>query len=65
MKNTLTIPEAAKLLGTGQLTIRHGIRTGVIPIGSYVPSESGKRGKYIIPRHLVEQYIGAQNMTQE
>lgn len=54
----ITVAEAAKRLGTSQLTIRAGIQTGRLPIGAYVPSKSGKRGVYIITPHLFEKFAG-------
>ena len=57
MKNNLSVPKAAALLGVGQQCVRQGLKTGKLPIGTAVKMDSGK-WRYIIPVKRFEEYTG-------
>lgn len=54
---TLTIKEAAKILGKPEQTIRLGLQQGVLPFGAAILNE--KQYSYIIFRKKLEDYVGS------
>ncbi len=53
---TLTIKEAAKILGKPEQTIRLGLQQGVLPFGAAILNE--KQYSYIIFKKKLEDYVG-------
>jgi len=53
---TLTIKEAAKILGKPEQTIRLGLQQGVLPFGAAILNK--KEYSYIIFKKKLEDYVG-------
>lgn len=53
---TLTIKEAARILGKPEQTIRLGLQQGVLPFGAAILNE--KQYSYIIFKKKLEDYVG-------
>jgi|LSQX01.2.fsa_nt_gb hypothetical protein len=58
-KETITVAQVAKRLGRGTNAIQHGLRTGQLPFGTAMTTESG-RYVYIIPREAFERYLSGE-----
>ena len=59
MTNNITtnINDVADKLGVTKQHLRMGIRTGVYPFGVYIKEERSKRGKYIIYKQRLKEYL--------
>lgn len=56
-KNTLTVKEAARLIGASEQYVRVGLQNKQLPFG-YAVQISGARYTYNIPIALFEKYTG-------
>lgn len=54
----VSVKRAAEILGVSQLTVRVGMETKELPIGSVIRQEGNKRQIYHISPYLLSQYIG-------
>ena len=52
---TMTVKEAASLLGISPTAVRCGIESGALPFGIVIPM---KQKKFVIYRHQFEQVTG-------
>ena len=59
MKNTVTIEEAAERLNVNKDTVRAGLISGSLPIGSAV--KLSRNYSYIIPRERFEAWVSGGN----
>jgi hypothetical protein len=57
MAEKVTIARAAEILGLNVLTVRVGIQTGELPIGSAIKM-SEHRTKFHVSPYLLSQYTG-------
>ena len=62
IKNTVTIAEVAKILHANKDTIRAGIISGTLPIGSAV--KTNKHYSYIIPRKRFELWLSGGDLKR-
>ena len=62
-ENTMTVKEAAKRFAVGEETIRAGLISGTLPIGSAVKCK--KRYAFIIPRRLVDAWESGANLSSK
>ena len=58
------VPVAAKLIGTGEMTVRCGLRCGRLPIGTAIKC-TGKTYRYVIVSKQLADYIGKPVMYVE
>lgn len=58
MKEVVTVEEAAKRLGMNPNGIRVQLQRGILPFGQAVPSVTGNKLRYIIPRAKFEEFMG-------
>lgn len=54
--NSITVKEAAALIGHHETTIQQGLRNGTFPIGCAVKMDSG-RYSYLIPRPALMRWL--------
>lgn len=57
-KETVTVKEAAAVLGIAPQGVRVQLQRGILPIGQAVPSVTGKGWRYLIFREKLNQYVG-------
>lgn len=58
MKETVTVKEAAKVLGMAEQGIRIQLQRGLLPIGVAVPSVTGSGWRYLIFRDKLNRFVG-------
>ena len=55
----MTTKDAAKLLGTTEMTIRVGLQQGIFPFGvAFKTNPNNKNYKYVIYPEILKQYAG-------
>jgi len=54
----INVKRAAYLLEMSELTVRCGIETGTLPIGSFIRKPGSKRTLYHICTHKLADYLG-------
>lgn len=57
-KETVTVKEAAAILGIAPQGVRVQLQRGILPIGQAVPCVTGKGWRYLIFREKLNQYVG-------
>lgn len=58
MSERITVKRAAKLTGLSELTVREGIKCGVLEFGRAIPSKSGKHHTMHISPAKLAEYLG-------
>lgn len=66
-KTTITLSEAAKILGMTPVMLGWGIESGQVPFGACIKSKEvkAKRKYYIIPRAQFEKWINGEYFNNE
>ena len=62
MKEIMSVPEAAKILGVPEVHLRKGIEQGVYPFGVMVKGENRQRGRYIVYKRRFEKWLEGNDM---
>ena len=60
-KVTMTVREAAELLGMSPQGVRVNLQKGILPIGYAIPSTTGNGWRYLIFKDKMEKFIGAKD----
>ncbi len=58
MAERVTVKRAAEILGMTPLTVQYGVKTGELPIGHAIKSQSGLRTNIYISPHLLSKLTG-------
>lgn len=65
LSGTVTVPDAAALLGTSQASIKAGLLSGKLPIGCVLtPGKKRKVRKYLIFASQLRELVGAERFDQ-
>lgn len=66
-KATITLTEAAKILGMTPIMLGWGIESGQVPFGACIKSKEAKakRKCYVIPRVQFEKWINGEYFNNE
>lgn len=57
-KETVTVKEAAAVLGIAPQGVRVQLQRGILPIGQAVPCVNGNGWRYLIFKEKLNEYIG-------